>query len=275
MVSKKKHQDVKIVTKQLEDYPVVGILDMHKLPGRQLHEIRNKLRGQIVIRMVKKRLISLILEKKNMGALNEHIQGEPALFMTKENPFKIARVLQNSKSPAAAKPGDIAPIDIVVPEGPTPLPPGPAIGEFQKLKIPAGVEGDKIVVKKDTIIVKEGEVIDENAAGLMSKLSIEPMEIGLNLIAVLENNTVYDKDILFIPEDYYIDQLKSSSAHALNLSVYINYFTKENIPLLLGKANSEAESLTMQADIVSPSTIKTVLAKSNAQVKSVESKINV
>lgn len=96
MVSKKKLQAVKEVEEQMAGYPVVGILDMHKLPARQLHEIRNKVRGKAVIRMVKKQLMTRILEKRGLSALEKYIQGEPALFMSREDPFRIAKVLQLS-----------------------------------------------------------------------------------------------------------------------------------------------------------------------------------
>jgi large subunit ribosomal protein L10 len=273
MVSEKKIQTVKSVERQLDEYPVVGILNMHKLPARQLHEIREKLRGKAVIRMVKKRLIKLALKKKKLSALESHVRGEPALFLSRENPFRIAKILQASKSEAPAKPGDIAPRDIVVPAGPTNLSPGPVIGELQKVKIPAGVEGEKIVVKKDTVIVREGEEISEAVAGVLSKLNIQPMEIGLDLLAAWENGIVYGKDVLFVPEGFYLDQIKSAVSEAFNLSIYINYFTKENIRLLLGRAFRESQLLAGEAGIVSPSTIKGLLAKAASEAGALEVKL--
>ncbi len=139
MVSEKKKQVLKDVKSQLKEYSVVGILDMHKLPGRQLHEIRNKLRGEAVIRMVKKRIIKRALEQSDAPGIKDlvkDIRGEPALLLSKTNPFKLARKIETSKSPAMAKPGDIAPYDIEIKKGPTKLPPGPAIGDLQKIKLP-------------------------------------------------------------------------------------------------------------------------------------------
>lgn len=272
MVSQKKKQTVKAVTKQLEEYPVVGILNMHKLPGRQLHEIRNKLRGKVVIRMVKKALIVRALKARGLEALEQYIQGEPALFLSREDPFKIARVLAQSTSEAPAKEGDIAPRDIVVKEGPTNLTPGPVIGELQKVKIPAGVEGEKIVVKKDTIVAKEGDVIVKDVADILSKLGVTPMEIGLNLIAVLEGGVVYGKSVLFVPEGYYETALRSAVEEAFNLSIYINYVTKENRTVLLSKAHREAVVLAKKAGIITSHTIGSVLAQAHAEGKAVEEK---
>ena len=272
MVSAKKKQTMKEVDAQLKEYPVVGLLNMHKLPGRQLHEIRNKLRGQAVIRMVKKALIVRLLKKRGLEGLDAHIQGEPAFFRTKEDPFKMAKVLQRSKSPTMAKAGDIAPRDIVIPAGITNLTPGPVIGELQRVKIPAGVEGEKIVIKKDTTIVKEGEEISADVAGILSKLEIQPMEIGLNLVAVWENGIVYEKSILFVPDDYYLNELQIAASHALNLSVAVGYATPESMPLLIVKAHREAETLAVEAGIMNSGTIGRLLAKAKAEAAALEPK---
>ena len=278
MVSKKKIETVKQVTEMVKQHPVVGILDMHALPARQLHHIRSKLRGQATIRMVKKRLINLILKNsglKDIETLTQYIQGEPALLLSKENPFKLARIIEESKSSAFAKPGDIAPHDIVVKAGPTPLPPGPAIGDFQKLKIPAGVEGDKIAVKQDTVVAKEGDEISPQLAAMLSKLGIEPMEIGLNLLAVWENGTIYDKDLLFIPQEKYIDDLKNAHSRAFRLAFSIGYYIKDNITLFLQKAHREAVALALDRGIPTKETVPALLAKAHAQMEALKSRAGI
>jgi len=272
MVNKKKIKTVKEIQEQIKKYPVFGIIDIFKLPASQLHDIRNKLREKAVIKVVKKRLITIALEKsnaKNIKALENYIQGEPAMIFTEMNPFKLARIIEKSSSQAPAKEGDIAPKDIVVKAGPTSLAPGPVIGEFQKVKIPAMVEGEKIVIREDTVVTKKGEVINKDVANILSKLGIEPMDISLNLLAVWENGTIYTKDVLFVPIEEYINQIKNASVDAFNLSININYFTPENISLLLSKAHKEMIYLSNQANIITYNTIESLLAKADAQAYAV------
>ena len=64
--------------------------------------------------------------------------------------------MEATKSTAPAKPGDIAPEDIIVKEGETPFKPGPIVGELQKAGIPAAIEGGKIVIRKDKVLVEKG-----------------------------------------------------------------------------------------------------------------------
>ncbi len=273
MVSDKKRAVLKEISSSIEKNPVVGIVDMHNLPARQLFSIKQQLKGKAVIRMVKKRVIKLALEqskKPGIKGLEGKIQNQPALLFSDSNPFELAHTIAKSVSKALAKAGDIAPSDIVIPAGPTNLPPGPAIGELQKAKIPAGVEGDKIVVKKDTRVAKEGEEISADVADVLAKLGIEPMEISLNLVAVWDDGTVFGKDILFIPTEHYIDQIKSAYSNAFNFALNIDYLTSDTLPLLMSKAHQQAMSLALEAGIVTGETVGPILAKAHAQAETIK-----
>ena len=194
-------------------------------------------------------------------------------MLSNEDPFRLARVIEKSKSKAAAKPGDIAPMDIEVKAGPTDIAAGPVIGEFQRAKIPASVQDGKIAVMKDTTLVKEGDEITPESAGIMAKLGIEPMEIGLNLLAVWENGQIYTKESLFIPAEKYLEDLQSAHSQAFNLTLNIGYITPDNVPLLLAKGHQEALSLAREADILTSETVGTVLAKAKAQADVLKAKV--
>jgi len=228
--------------------------------------------------MVKKRLIMLALKEANLKgseALSEKLQGSPALLFSEVNPFSLARIITENKSEAPAKEGDIAPSDIMIPAGPTSLPPGPVIGDLQKARIPASIEGDKIHVKQDTLVAKEGDEINSILAGVLAKLGVTPMEIGLNLLAVWEDGTIYEKDILFVPQSQYIEDLVSAHQNAFNLAINAGYPTKDTMPLLLSKAHSEAFSLAMELGVIDKETVEPLLAKGHAQAESLKEKAGV
>ena len=137
------------------------------------------------------------------------------------------------------------------------------------------MEGDKIVVKKDTVLVKEGEVIQKPVAEVLVKLGIEPMEIGLNLVVVWEDGILYPKDLLSIPPSRYLEDLKHAHAMAFNLAFKINYYTQDTVPLFLSKAHREALSLAENAGIILPETIPGLFAKAKAQHDVLEKKIEI
>ncbi len=277
MVSEDKKKTVKMLAEKLEKYPVIGLLDMFKMPGKQLHEMRDKLRGKATIKMLKKSLMKLAMEnvnKKGIKELEKLIQNQPALLLSEKDPFELARIIDSSKSFAPAKEGDTAPKDIKVKSGPTPLKPGPVIGELQRAKIPAGVDGEKIIVKKDTTVVKEGETIERNIADILGKLKIEPMEIGLNLLAVWDEGTIFKSDILFIPPEKYLDDIRRAYSCAFNLAINISHITPETLVPLLSKAHREAVSLSMEAGIITGETIVMMLSKANSQMLALSSKVD-
>jgi large subunit ribosomal protein L10 len=275
MVSENKKAAVKKLEAEFKKYSVIGVVDMFKLPSRQLQEIRDSLRGKAIILMTKKNVIKLAIENAGVAGLKNLenvIRGQPALLLSDMNPFELARIIESSKSSAAAKPGDIATKNIIAKEGPTSLKPGPVIGELQRVKIPAGVEGDKIVIKKDTVLVKQGETITKPVADVLMKLGIEPVEISLNLLAVYDNGSIYGKDLLFIPLEKYQNDIVSGYMNAFNLALNIGLPTKETLPMLITKAYKEAVSLALEADIPTEDTIGTLLAKAKSQMEAVKKK---
>ncbi len=277
MVSERKKLEVEQLSKELKKYSVIGLLDMHKLPAKQLQEIRDGLRGKATIKMTKKNVIKLAIEKAGVSGLEKLealIKNQPALLLSDVNPFELAKIIEASKSSAAAKAGDIAAKEIVIKEGPTSLKPGPVIGELQRVKIPAGVEGDKIVVKKDTVVVKSGEPITKPLADILMKLGIEPVEISLNLIAAYDKGEIYGKALLFIPTEKYESDIINAYRCAFSLALNIGHATPQTLPLLCVKAYKEAVSLAIEAKIPTKDTIGTLLAEARAQMEAVKTDLD-
>lgn len=276
MTSEKKIKQVEEIKQLAEKYPVIGIVDLFKMPSKQLQAIKKELRGKAIVKMYKKRLIEKAFQnvnKKDIKKLLELNAKEPCLIFSEENPFRLYKFLEKNKSPTYAKEGDIAQHDIIIPEGPTTLMAGPAIGELQRLKIPAMVQDGKIYVRKDTVIVKKDEVINDQVANVLKKLDIQPVEIGINLLGVWEQNTIFTKDILHIDEQEFMNKLITASSSALNLSVSISYPNKDSITFLLQKAFRNAKTVGLEAKILDKGIIEDLISKANAQACLLKSKI--
>ena len=263
-----------LVNEMAEDLinsPVVAIVDVHGIGGQQIQSMRAGLRGHAKLKMAKNNLTLLALEraaesKPEIKALEEHVHGQCAVISTDINPFKLFTKLESTKTPAAAKPGELAPFDIVVPKGPTPFGPGPIIGDLQKLGLPASIDAGKIVIKKDTTLVKEGEPVPADVAAMLPKLEILPMIVGMDLRAAYEDGVVYAKDVLDIPENYYRDMFATAAFNARALGVSIAFPAKETIVPLLQKAFREAFGLSVSAAIPTKENIDTLLAKADSQM---------
>lgn len=266
------------VVKLMQDYPIIGVINMENLPARQLQVMRKQLRKSVVMYMTKRRLMHFAFEKAKVHKagieqLEQYLKGMPALLFTKENPFALYKNLQKSKSTAAAKPGQTAPKEISVKAGPTPFAPGPIIGELGQAGIKAGIEGGKVAIKQDAVIVKEGEVIKPNIASILTRLGIEPMEIGLNLVAVYENGAIYTKDILAVDETQYINNVIQAHSWAYNLAIEAAYTSAATIEPLVQKAWREGKALAVSQNILAKDAVAEILAKAERHMLSVKEKV--
>ncbi len=272
-----KKKVVEDLVHKFKKYPIVGIVNMENLASGQLGKMRKQLRGSVELFMTKRRVMHFAIEKvkndvKGIAELEKKLKGMPALLFTKDNPFKLFKVLEKNKSSAPAKPGQVSPKDIVIPAGPTPFAPGPILSELNQAGIRAGIEGGKVVVKVDSLVVKEGDVIKQNIAAMLAKFGIEPMEIGLDLVCVLEGGTIYDKTVLAIDEKAFMEKLLTAARWSVNLSVETAYPTKETIKILLGKAFRETRALAVDQGIAEPDVMPDVLARAYAQMLALKDK---
>ena len=107
--------------------------------------------------------------------------------------------------------------------------PGPIIGELGQLGIKTEVKEGKVAIKEEKLLVKQDQVIDKKAADLLAKLNMQPMEIGLSLVAAYDNGLIYLKDVLSVNEGEYLKNLKQAYMNSLNLGISISYTNKETI----------------------------------------------
>lgn len=247
-ISEKKKQEVEEIKDLVRKYSVLAVLNLQNLPANQFLKIKHKLQDKVFLKVTKKRLIKIALtqlekEKKDILKVKEMIKGSPALLFTNEDEFKLQKTLNKNKSSAFAKPGQLSNKDILIPAGPTSFTPGPMIGEFGQLGIKTQVVEGKIHIKEEKLLVKEGEEINGKVASILSKLGIEPMEIGLNLLLTYKNGEILTKEVLNIDEKEFLNSLVQAFHEALNLAVNTSYSTKETINILLKKAQLEALAL--------------------------------
>ena len=231
-VAEYKKKTVNEFVNLINSYPVIGVVDMENLPTAQLQKMREQLRGKVVIRMTKIRFMNIVLDKvkdskKGIEEMKNYLTGMPALLFTKDDPFKLAKTLKKSMSTAPAKQGQVAPKDIIVSAGPTPFSPGPVISELASAGIKTAIEAGKIVVKSDTVVVKKGEKVSPAIAGILARLGVEPMEVGLNLTAVYDNGTIFTRDVLDIDEEEFMGKIKTAYNSAIGLALELSFLTKE------------------------------------------------
>jgi len=277
-ISKWKKELVGSVVKSIDKTPVVGLVSVRGVPGPQLQKMRAKLRGHITMQVMKNTLLEIALKegskkKKGLEQLVPSIDGQMAILLSDYNPFKLYKLLDETKTKMAARGGEIAPMDIEVKAGDTPFKPGPIVGELQKAGIPAAIEQGKVIIKKDKLLVKAGEKISKDIATALTKLEIYPLTVGLELKAAYEDGIVFPRETLAIDQSTYMAQIQDCARAALNLSVFAAIPNGMSIRPLLMKAHAEALSLAINSEYPTEESIKLLLAKANARSLAVASRL--
>lgn len=275
-----KKKVVQDLVKLFNEYPIVAAVNMENMPAPQLQRMRALLREKVVLIMTKRRLMLLAVEnvkekKKGIEQIVPHLKGMPAIIFTKENPFLLYKMISKNKSPAPAKAGQTAPKDIIVKAGPTTFAPGPIIGELGAAGIKTGVEGGKVAIKADSVVVREGQVIKPNVASILTRLGIEPMEIGLDITAVYEDGMIYTKNVLSVDEDELKAKICEAGQWAFNLAIEAGILNKDTTEFMIQKAFRDSKAVAIEANILADAVIGEILAKAEAQVNSIKEEANI
>ncbi len=271
---------VKRFKELIKEYPIIATVNLENMPTAQLQKMRGQLRGKVVILMSKRRIMNIAIEeckelKKGVVELNKYLKGMPALIFTKENPFKLYKMLQKSKTSAPAKPGQTSPKDILIQAGPTPFAPGPVISELSMIGLKTGIEGGKVAIKEDKVVVKEGEIINDKVASMLLRLGITPMEIGLDLVAAYEDGTIFTKDVLSVDEEEYKQKIVDADSWAFNLGVEVKYPAQRILEHLISKAFNDSKALALGQKIMCSLVAEDLLSKAEREMLGLKEAANI
>ena len=278
-VEKKQHQEkaetVDRVARLAQKYPVLAVTSLSKVRATQLMAVRKALRQHAEVYVVKNTLATLGLKKagiKNAEQLLSHLTGQNALIFSTYDPFKLFLTLDKNKIYLAARAGDKAPDDIMVPAGNTSLPAGPVLSEFREAGIQTKIEGGSIWVNKDSVAVKKGGEITPKLASLLSKLNIKPIRAGLSIALAYESGLIYAGDIVAIDLEKYRASLTEAYSSSRGLAIIIGYVTKETAPDIIARAYREAMSLQVEAGFLDKETAPMILGRAEAEAAALTAK---
>lgn len=268
-----KKKEVEEIKELVKKYPLFGVVGVTGIPAKQLQKMRRDLQGTAFLKVARNTLIKRAFDEssEDIRKMDEYIDVQTALIFTEQNPFKLYKLLEQSKSPSPIKGGTVAPMDIIVQAGPTGFPPGPILGEMQAVGIPAAIDAGKVVVRETKTVAKEGEVVSQKLAAMLTRLEVYPMIVGLDLRAVLEEGVVYKPDVLAIDETKFLSDIAMAARQALSLSVSAAYPTADSIRAIIAKATTESRNLGIYAVVLEPDIMDALLGKAYSQMLAVAS----
>lgn len=235
------------------------------------------MKGQVYLRVLKNTLTKIALEELNQAELKkleEYLEGSNVFLFTDLNPFKLALMLEKGKVKTFAKANDTAAEDIVVPSSNTGQPPGPVISQLNAVGLPTRIENGSVWVSKDTLVVRKGEPINDRLAGVLSKLGIKSVELGISMRAVYDNGMMINGDLLKVDVAATKRSVEVSNQEAFALALEVGYASKDTIKPLLQRAHQKAVSLSVGAAIPTKDTIAELIRKANSEMTSLSSAVD-
>jgi large subunit ribosomal protein L10 len=268
-----KKDEIENIKELIQSHKVFGMVGIEGILATKIQKIRRDLKDVAVLKVSRNTLTERALDQlgEKVPEMNKYLDKQTALVFTNESPFKLYKLLEQTKTPSPIRGGAIAPADIVVQKGPTSFPPGPILGELQSAGIPASIDAGKVAVKETKVVCKAGEAVPQKLATMLSKLEIYPLIIGLDLRAVYDDGAVYEPELLAIDESKYFSDIIRAAQNAFNLSVNTAFPTSATIGTLLAKAYAESKNLGVNAVILEPGVMDALLAKAHVQMTAVAS----
>jgi large subunit ribosomal protein L10 len=254
-------------------YDVIALSKMTKVRATQLMMIRKKLRNDIKILIIKNKVAQRAFEKvkdvPGLDSLSKELEGQCGLIFTQISPFKLNLIFDQNKVFLPAKGGDIASKEISIPAGNTGITPGPVLSEFKEANVPTKIDQGSIWISRDTTIARQGEVISQKLASLMSKLNIKPIEAGIALNFAITAGLLLRESDLKINLEEYRNELSRSFQEALAIATEAGYLTSETIIPLLLKAQQKAAALSSESGYISKDTVGIVLPRAQSRALTV------
>jgi len=236
----------------LDEYKNILVIGVDFVGSKQLQQTRISIRGKGVVLMGKNTMIRKVLRdrlEQNPGfeSLLNIIKGNIGFVFTNGDLNEMRKLVTANKVPAGAKTGVIAPIDVVIPPGPTGLDPGQT-NFFQTLNIGTKIVKGTIEMTVASTVCRKGQVVTASAVALLNKLGIRPFEYGITASYVYENGSCYGVEVLDMSNDDLIAMFTNSAAKLAAFSFAIGQINEATVPHSFGKAFQSLCALALATD---------------------------
>ena len=226
----------------LEEYSKLFIVDINHVSSKQVADIRKALRGEAILLFGKKTMIRCCINKfieehpeHPISKIVDKVIGNIGLVFVKGDMAHVREVILSNKVPAPARVGVFAPVDVIVPAGPTGCDPGQT-SFFQALNIGTKINKSQIEIINPVTLVLKGQKVNHGQAALLDKLNIRPFSYGMVITTVYDDGAIYDPVVLDLAEKDIIEKFFNGVNKVAALSLAIGYPTLASLPHSLNNA---------------------------------------
>jgi large subunit ribosomal protein LP0 len=238
----------------LENYTKIFLVNVDNVGSSQMQQIRFQLRSTAEVLMGKNTLMRKAFNdfiKKNPGHPLENmiplLKGNVGFVFTNGALAEIRELIESNKVPAPARVGSIAPVDVVVPSGPTGCDPGQT-AFFQTLSIGTKIQKGQIEIVSDVLLTKKGDKVGNSEAVLLQKLGIKPFAYGLVIDTVYDNGSLFNPAVLDLTEDDLCFKFVAGLRNVAAVSLELGFPTLASVPHSVANAFKTLVAIAVELD---------------------------
>jgi len=234
----KKLEYMKKLTALMEEYPRIVLVTCDNIGSKHMQSIRRGLRGRAVLLMGKNTLMRKAIKMAKEAHpewqdLLPEIWGNIGLVFTHEQLPNLKDKLLESRVPALAKVGLVAPQDVLLPAQVTTLEPTKT-NFFAALDIATKITRGCVEILADVKLCTEGRKVGSSEAALLQMLDMKPFTYGLKLVSCYDEGSVFPAELLKVtPADVY-KAFAAGVGQVAALSLAIGYPTLPAFPHVVG-----------------------------------------
>jgi len=218
----------------LEAFPRAVLVTVDNIGSHHMQKIRLSLRGRAVLILGK----NTLMRKAIKDQLSKHpewesllpvIKGNIGFVFTKENLTGLQEKLLESRVPAQAKAGIVAPQGVLIPKQVTALEPTKTTF-FAALDIATKITRGCVEILQDVQLCREGEKVGSSEAALLQMLDLKPFTYGLKLTNVFDDGFVYSAKLLNTSPADLFKAFAAGVANVAALSLGLSYPSLAALP---------------------------------------------
>lgn len=240
--------------KFINEYSKVLIVGVDHVQSKQMQNTRAELRDQCELLMGKNTMMRKCLremgeEKPELLDLLPYIVGNIGFVFTEMDLGECRDKLTANKVQAQAKAGVLAPVDVVIPAGPTGMDAGKT-SFFQALNLPTKIARGTIEILNNVTVCKEGEKVGLSEARLLNMLNISPFFYGLTVEGIMDNGSIFPPEVLDItPDDIRSKFVKITHTRVAALSLAIGYPNSASIGHMIMNGFKNVLAIAVETEI--------------------------
>ena len=183
---------------------------------------------------------------KELNVLVPKMVDKVALIFCETSIFDLKKKIEANKVPTEARVGVQAPIDFVVPAGPTGLDPS-QINFFHALNISTKIVKAQIDITKDFKVCTVGKRVKASEAALLKKLNLKPFSYGMKIIGVYNDGSILPESVINIDSSALLGRFQDGIKNIAGLSLSAGYPIEATVPIILANSFKNIAALSMES----------------------------